>query len=307
MQNFELFLLIAGVVIIVGFFAVAIITTRQSNPIEDTESDDASTVEETAVEPMVATLNTSVPSNIEPVIVTPTQHEPKTLTEEFTPTPAVANKLTTPVTEAHDPEPAEFADDDIHSGSQAQQVAESQEPLSKNQNPFTNGEWMNVIRKTFKERVDVNQHRLRVHEQQMGGLIIINVMAPHGYSFFGGDVFEVLNKIGLRFGELGIFHKFNPQGKKLFSVSSAVEPGYFDINNINLMSTAGLTCFFDLDEVENPKYSYRTLLAAAHELAHFLGAEIYDHNHEPLNQMSIQSALQRIKALDAVRTPLNAD
>lgn len=305
MQNFELFLLISGIVIIVGFFAVALYTARRSD--EKAEE----TMPQSTTEPTVSADLTPAPDvtvqSIEPVIVSTAQAEPKTLKEEFTPAPQMPPKLNVPDVESRDQEQAAFADEDIAQTQHHSSAGENEEPKPAGESSFGNGDWMKIIRKTFKQRVDHNHHQIQAHEQQMGGLIIINVMAHRGVSFYGGDVFEVLNRLGLRFGELGIFHKFDAKGRKLFSVSSAIEPGYFDINNMNLMSTPGLTCFFDLDEVENPKYSYRTLLATAHELAHFLGAEIFDQNHQPLNQSSIQGALQRIKTLDAKRIPVNAD
>ena len=284
MQNFDTFLLVTGLVIIVGFLTVALIKTRSSRREETQEIQEP---QEPAVDHVVPAVSVEEekPVTITPTVIDAAEAMPKQMAPEFKAAEPVVADLKTPM--------------------ESSPVEPTPKP-SDNANPFTNGEWVKVIRKTFKARVEHNNQQVARHDRQMGGLVIVNVMAQHGFAFHGTDIFNVLNNVGCRFGELGVFHKFNPKGDKLFSVSSAVEPGYFDVNNMNLMSTPGLTCFFDLEEVENPKYSYRTLLACAHELAHFLNGSIFDEHHQPMTTESIAATLARIKVNDQPKVLVDA-
>lgn len=178
----------------------------------------------------------------------------------------------------------------------SKQAAKTEKLGAVSTDPFSNGQWMEAVKKTFKYRTDVNSRRMDDREKLLQGLVIVNIMAPAGLFFYGRDVLENLNSLGLRFGELGIFHKFNERGEKIFSISQATEPGSFDINNMPLCSIKGLTCFFDLSKVTQPKYAFRALLACVHELAHGLKGQILDDKMKPLTQEAITEMLKRIKA-----------
>lgn len=167
-------------------------------------------------------------------------------------------------------------------------------------NLFESEEWAAIVKKTFKQRTDLNRQRLSDQQRRLGGLVVIHVMAPQNMAFYGGDVLEVLTHLGLRFGDRRIFHKFNEQGQKLFSIAQAVEPGCFDINNMTLISVRGLSCFFDLSAASNPKQAFRNLLACVHEIAHYLRAEILDEHYRPLTQETIAQILKKIKVDEPV-------
>ncbi len=78
------------------------------------------------------------------------------------------------------------------------------------------------------------------------GVYVLHVMAKPSLPFKGYELLQALLSQGLRFGEMSIFHRHqqtNGKGPVLFSLTSAVEPGTFDIHNMGTFSCPGLTLF----------------------------------------------------------------
>jgi cell division protein ZipA len=63
---------------------------------------------------------------------------------------------------------------------------------------------------------------------QLEELLILGVMAQSGEPFGGDELVAALRGQGLKFGDMGIFHRTHgDSGERLFSVANAVEPGTF--------------------------------------------------------------------------------
>ncbi len=308
MEKLELIISIAGLaIILMGLLGYLFLQSRVSQKkIEPAQSSED--------------ISTQIPTqaSIDPIVMTAGTEEPKKAKEDFSTQEPISPVLKTPgnltdLNLSHDSnidmseEMLEQLQSEISAASrlavqagptgQTAQTAQTAQTGGRAvQDPFSNGQWSEIVKKTFKQRTDLNQQKVSDRQRRLKGFVIIHVMAPQGLSFYGGDVLEVLTNLGLRFGEQQIFHKFNDQGQKLFSISQAVEPGWFDINNMTLISTKGLSCFFDLASAPNPKQAFRGLLACVHELAHYLRAEILDENHQLLTQEAIAKILKRIKS-----------
>ncbi|MGI9328475.1 MAG: cell division protein ZipA C-terminal FtsZ-binding domain-containing protein, partial [Pseudomonadales bacterium] len=92
-------------------------------------------------------------------------------------------------------------------------------------------------------------------------LIMIHLLSKPGECFDGATLLAALRKQGLKFGEMNIFHRNNPMLKSpVYSVANAVEPGFFDLSDMEAMSTPGVTFFLQLPGPEEPMGALEDML-----------------------------------------------
>ena len=110
-------------------------------------------------------------------------------------------------------------------------------------------------------------------------LLVLRLTASGQKTFVGELLVEALRRRGLRYGEMGIFHRRNPQSQKLwFSVANLVEPGHFDMAKISEFATPGLIFFLKLPGPEDPQAALEDMIEIANSLAGELGGELRDEN-----------------------------
>lgn len=123
-------------------------------------------------------------------------------------------------------------------------------------------------------------------------LIVMSVLAKPSHPFVSYDLLQSLSSAGMQFGEMNIFHYYLPMlhGKvTLFSLASATEPGYFDMDKIGEFSCKGLTLFMNLADVPDPEHAFEIMLKTAEQLTDDLDGDLYTAqrqlwNEEVLNQ-----------------------
>lgn len=128
-------------------------------------------------------------------------------------------------------------------------------------------------------------------------IISLCVLAAPDDLFKGYELMQTLLSLGLRFGKMQIFHRHEHEdgrGKILFSVVSAVEPGYFDITNIGGLTCPGVTFFMSLSQLMNPSRVLDLMLDAANELAEQLGGVVCDAKRQILTAAMVQQLRQRV-------------
>lgn len=108
-------------------------------------------------------------------------------------------------------------------------------------------------------------------------LLVLSVMAKKGSRFESYDLLQAISAAGMQFGEMNIFHYYQPTpvGKiALFSLASANKPGDFDMNNIAEFSCLGLMLFMDIGLTPDPQYAFKLMLETAERLAEDLDGEL---------------------------------
>jgi cell division protein ZipA len=127
---------------------------------------------------------------------------------------------------------------------------------------------------------------------------VLHVMANADQCFKGYELLQALLSQGLRFGEMDIFHRYqetNGKGPILFSLTSAVEPGTFDIHNMGNYSCPGLTLFLQSSghtQVDSERFE--TMLKVAQNIARELDGTCLTSKRESLTEMAINQYRQRI-------------
>jgi cell division protein ZipA len=121
-------------------------------------------------------------------------------------------------------------------------------------------------------------------------VVTLYVKAPPGVPFRGNFLMEAMDKAGLAFGDMQIFHYLeNHNGRQhaLFSVANMVEPGTFNPQAMDNFSTRGLVMFLQLPAPFDAIRAFDSMIAAARSLATSLEGIMYDSTHSVLTNQTI--------------------
>ena len=126
-------------------------------------------------------------------------------------------------------------------------------------------------------------------------LLIVHVVAARGQRFVGEDLINALRRQGLRYGEMNIFHRVeNTTKAKLYSVANLVEPGTFDLSDVEQLSSPGMSFFLQLPGPDDASGAFEDMLNAAHQVALELGGELRDEQMSVLTGQNREHMRQRI-------------
>jgi len=126
-------------------------------------------------------------------------------------------------------------------------------------------------------------------------LIILNIMSPKGHVFTGEGIHAVMTSAGLTHGEHKIYHYLQDQ-LAVFSIANAVEPGYFELTQLQSITTPGLAVFMELPGPVECRKAFDTLLEISQRLATALSGELCDENRSVLTQQTISHLKEKIEA-----------
>ena len=138
-------------------------------------------------------------------------------------------------------------------------------------------------------------------------LIVLNVLAPAGLTYDGRLLIEAMQSQDLKYGDMNIFHRLDHQTKKkLFSVADAVEPGTFDLSDLDNMQSSGVTFFMQLPAVHDPSIIFDLMLNAARNLVLEMGGSLKDEQLSVLTGQTVEHMRQRIADFSRRRMSIRA-
>ena len=106
---------------------------------------------------------------------------------------------------------------------------------------------------------------------------------------------DMLRAQGLKFGAMNIFHRIDPMTKaRDFSVANAVEPGVFDLADLENFNSRGLSFFLQLPGPEDPLAALDDMVQVVRTLAAELGGEVKDEGMSVLTGQTVAHLRQRI-------------
>jgi cell division protein ZipA len=130
----------------------------------------------------------------------------------------------------------------------------------------------------------------------------LNVIARADQGFAGGDILRVLLGCGLRFGDMDFFHLSEAQGGTptiQFSVANMMQPGVFDLENMEELSTQGLMFFLTLPGPHDMARAFDLMLETAYTVAHSLGGDVYDETRSVMTKQYVESLRQSIREYES--------
>ncbi len=117
-------------------------------------------------------------------------------------------------------------------------------------------------------------------------IVSVHVVAPQDQVFNGPTLYELFEQRGFHFGEMNIFHSMHQQ-KKVFSIAKMVEPGYFDIEDINTFYTPGITLILQLPGPVAADVAFEVLISEARGLAQHLGGVVLGSDRSTLSNQAV--------------------
>ncbi len=135
----------------------------------------------------------------------------------------------------------------------------------------------------------------RKAEPAVEELIMVNVLAPKGSPFVGGGLVEALRARGLRYGDMNIFHRVDPMTRaNLYSVANVVEPGTFDMADLDNFRSPGVCFFMQLPGPEQPMEVLEDMLKVARDVAVRTGGSLFDEQRSVMTGQTMEHYRQRI-------------
>jgi len=124
-------------------------------------------------------------------------------------------------------------------------------------------------------------------------LIILYIMSPKGHVFTGEGIHAVMTSAGLKHGEHKIYH-YMQDNQAVFSIASAVEPGFFELSQLKSISTPGLALFLQLPGPLECRKALNSLLEIGKRLADALSGDLCDENRSVLTQQTISHIKDKV-------------
>jgi cell division protein ZipA len=126
-------------------------------------------------------------------------------------------------------------------------------------------------------------------------LIVMNVLSEIDRPYTGDELFTTLRTCGLKFGDMNIFHRVEPLTRSVqYSVASAVEPGTFDMADMEAIRCPGLCLFMQLPGPEDPSRAFEDMLSVARSVTKTLGGEVKDEHRNVVTPQTVEHYRQRI-------------
>lgn len=133
-------------------------------------------------------------------------------------------------------------------------------------------------------------------------VIALHVVAAD-QPFNGEDLLRCVLGYGLRFGEMSIFHRHEQptgQGRILFSMARAVEPGIFQLETMTGETIPGVSFFLSLPGV-NSILAYDIMVDTARRLATELQGEVLDQQQQALTRQLVEHYRERVQEFERRR------
>ena len=141
----------------------------------------------------------------------------------------------------------------------------------------------------------------RRQEVNIERIVTLFVAARDGQMFRGADLVVAAEKVGLEFGDMGIFHRLDERSASrgpVFSVANMVKPGSFDLARIDALNTPGLGFFMTLPGPLPALDAWDTMLPAAQRMAELLGGVVLDAERNPLSRQGSQLVRDDLRGWD---------
>ena len=126
-------------------------------------------------------------------------------------------------------------------------------------------------------------------------LIVLNIMSPQGHVFAGEGIHAVMTSAGLIHGEHKIYH-YMQDNLAVFSIANAIEPGFFELSQLQSITTPSLAVFMQLPGPVECRIALDTLLEVTKRLADALSGELCDENRSVLTQQTISHLKEKVEA-----------
>jgi cell division protein ZipA len=122
-------------------------------------------------------------------------------------------------------------------------------------------------------------------------VIVLSVVMPQGQQMSGAALLPTLLTLGMKFGEMDIFHRHEDNagnGQVTFSLANMMNPGTFDLDAMENFSTQGITLFMTLPNAGDAFEVFKNMLNAAKQLAVEFHGQLLDDKRSVMTKQTEQ-------------------
>lgn len=124
-------------------------------------------------------------------------------------------------------------------------------------------------------------------------IVVLYILPKQGEELIGSRINSSVQAMGLVFGDMDIYH-YQPRNRSIFSIANMLEPGSFDVDNLDELKTSGLTVFMQITRGD-PLGDLTEMLQRSYQLAGLLGARLCNSKRQPLTEQDAEDYRKRVK------------
>ena len=157
-------------------------------------------------------------------------------------------------------------------------------------------DWLDEI-----EAVPVGGQTARLPRHEDAQVYSLNVVARAEQGFAGDDVLRTLLGCGLALVIWTFFTSRRCRGTPTiqFSVANMMQPGVFDLEGMESLSTKGLMFFLTLPGPQDMTRAFDLMLQTAQTVAESLGGDVLDETRSVLTKQYVERVRQSIREFEA--------
>jgi cell division protein ZipA len=171
----------------------------------------------------------------------------------------------------------------------------SQTPIKRDQIEINFGDEATAAKASAKkEPVRAKQAQVKIDPE----VLIISVVMPENQQISGAALLPTLLTLGMKYGEMNIFHRHEDNagnGKVTFSLANIMNPGTFDLDNMESFSTQGISLFMTLPNAGDAFVVFEQMLNAAKQLALEFNGQLLDDKRSVMTKQTEQHYTGKIR------------
>ncbi|WP_028109815.1 cell division protein ZipA [Ferrimonas futtsuensis] len=132
-------------------------------------------------------------------------------------------------------------------------------------------------------------------------VLVMHVVAKEGNSLQGAELLHNFLTLGMKFGEMNIFHRHQDsagRGPVMYSLANMMNPGTFDPDTMEQFETEGVSLFMTLPNQCDETVGFSMMMGAAQALADMHGAIVLNDQHKEWDDFSKDRYMARIQKFE---------
>ncbi|WDE01220.1 cell division protein ZipA [Thalassomonas actiniarum] len=158
-----------------------------------------------------------------------------------------------------------------------------------------------AVQKEVKQATSEAKPKGEAIEQEV---LVLSVVMPQNQLISGAALLPSLLTLGMKFGDMGIFHRHQDNagnGKVTFSLANMMNPGTFDLDNMESFATQGVSLFMTLPNEGDAFEVFEQMLSAAKQLATEFNGQVLDDKRSVMTKQTEQHYISNIREFERKR------
>lgn len=152
------------------------------------------------------------------------------------------------------------------------------------------------------ESADAKRSQIGVRKSdEYEKLVMLYLAAKSGHHITGAELVLAAEKVGLVYGHHNIYHRLTEStssNEPVFSMANVIQPGYFDLRQIDSLQTPGVSFFLTLPGPVTAIQAWDMMLPIAERMAQLLDAVLLDSDRNALGRQRILHIKEDLRSFD---------